>query len=359
MAFQFESARHQAALNTPTGYRRWFQFVFFRGGQSTELEPISGSFTQDARRAGRWDGRVSLVGNDIVPERPSDLLTPFGTRLEVRMGLELLDGSVSSVPFGTYEISSCKTQVRADQRTVDLGLIDMSNRIERYRFEAPFHVSTGVDLGEAVNRIVTNRIGVNPGVTPIGEVLNIGGRNFGLDPGTAPWEEILDMLKGVGFAAWYDRVGEIQVGAVGTPDPEVAYPLDQLTSKSADFDAQPPNVIVVRGETQDGIPPVQAVAMDTDPSSPTYAGTGPGTSPYGRVTQFYASPMIRTLPIANVVAKMLLAQRIGAGATRTLVRPYDPTIDPGDVVSLSGSTYAVDAVTVDLAGETTIQAREL
>jgi hypothetical protein len=118
-------------------------------------------------------------------------------------------------------------------------------------------------------------------------------------------------------------------------------------------------VFVVRGEPQDGRAPVQAVAMDTDPSSPTYAGTGPGTSPYGRVTQFYSSPTINSIGIANAVARTLLDQKLGAGATYALVRPYDPTITAGDVVSLDGSMMAVDAITLDLTGDTTLQVREL
>jgi hypothetical protein len=118
-------------------------------------------------------------------------------------------------------------------------------------------------------------------------------------------------------------------------------------------------VIVARGEDQEGTPPVQAVAIDDDPSSPTYAGTGPGTSPYGRVTEFFASPLLKTVGAAQAAANTILAKNVGAGATYTLVRPYDPTITAGDVVSFDGSTLAVDAVTLDLAGDTSLQVREL
>ena len=107
------------------------------------------------------------------------------------------------------------------------------------------------------------------------------------------------------------------------------------------------------------VPPVQAVAIDDDPSSPTYAGTGPGTSPYGRVTEFYASPLLETVGQAQAAANTILARKVGAGATYTLVRPYDPTISAGDVVSLEGSGLAVDAVTLNLTGDTALQVREL
>jgi hypothetical protein len=357
MPTQFSSARHQAALATPTGYRRWSRFTFSRGGVTRVLEPVSGSLTQDARRNARWDGRLSFAGDSLLPRRPGDLLTPFGTRVVVELGLELLDGSVSTVPYGTYEIASSRTRTEAGARTVEVGLIDVSDRVDRYRFETALTVASGTDLAAMINTVVTNRTGVNPGVSTVGATLGAA-RVFGLDPGTAPWDELLDVLSSFSRTAWYDRVGAIQVGNL-TPDPDTAYPLDLMTSLSADYDTRPPNVIVARGEAQDGTTPVQAVAVDSDPSSPTYAGTGPGTSPYGRVTEFYSSPLLKTVAQAQSAANTILAQNVGAGATYTLVRPYDPTITAGDVVSVDGQILAVDAVTLDLAGDTSLQVREL
>lgn len=357
MATRFPSSRHQAALNTPTGYRRWVRVSAQRGGVSRDLEPVSGSFTQDARRAGRWNGRLSFAGDQYLPQRPGDLLSPFGTTITVELGLQLLDGSVSTVPYGTYEISSSRTRTAAGERVVDIGLSDVSGQPERYRFEVPLTVASGTDLAQMINVIITSRTGINPNVTATGRLLGAA-RVFGLDAATAPWSELIDVLAGFSTTAWYDRVGHIAVGSV-IPDAASAYPLDQLTSLSADFDTLPPNVIVVRGEPPDGQAPVQAIAMDTDPSSPTYAGTGPGTSPYGRVTQYFSSPLLETQDQAQSAANTILGNRVGAGATYTLTRPFDPTVDPWDVISVGGKNIAVDAVTLDLTGNTSMAVREL
>lgn len=357
MATEFSSARHQAALSIPTGYRRWSRMTFSRGGVSRELEPTSGRFTQDVRRNGRWDGQLTFAGDDVLPRRPGDLLAPFGTRVEVELGLGLLDGSVSSVPYGVYEIASARTRTEADSRVVDVGLVDISDRVERYRFESPYTVVSGTDLATLVNLVVASRTGVNPGVSAVGSAIGAD-RTFGLETETGPWEEVLDVLSGFSRVAWYDRVGQIQIGSVDL-DAATAYPLDSLTSLDADFDTKPPNVVVARGESQDGSAPVQAVAIDSDPSSPTYAGVSPGTSPYGRVTKFFSSPLIKTVGQAQSAAASILAANVGAGATYTMVRPYDPTIDAGDVVNPDGKARAVDAVTVNLNGETTLQVREL
>lgn len=350
------SARHQAALSAQTGYRRWTQFTFSRGGTSLVLEPTGGRLTQDATRTGRWDGQLTFAGDDLLPTRPSDILTPFGTRVTATLGIELLDGSVSTVPYGTYEITTSGTNSKAGERTVEVGLGDVSGLVDRYRFETSLTVASGTDLGSMVNTVVGNRTGFNPGVPTVGATLGAD-RVFGLDTQTAPWAELLDVLDGFSRTAWYDRVGHIQVGSA-TVDPNAAYPL-ALASLSADFDTRPPNVIVARGEPQDGTEPVQAVAMDTDPSSPTYAGTGPGTSPYGRVTQFFSSPLLTTVAQAQAAANTILASKIGAGATYELIVPYNPTITAGDVVSVRGDILAVDAVTLNLVGDTVLQVREL
>ena len=360
MATEFPSARHQEALSTPTGYRRFSRFTFSRNGVTLELEPISGRITQDARRAGRWDGQLTFTGSSIIPERPGDLLTPFGTRVTAELGLELIDGSVSSVPYGTFTIGPTKTRITANGRVVDISLIDVSDRVDRYRLEAPLTFPSGTDVGALANSLILNRTGFSPGIANVGETLD-SARTFGLEAATPPWAELLDVLKGYNYTAWYDRVGDVQIATV-TPDPETAYSVDDgLTSLSADFDTRPPNVIVVRGESQTGEAPVTATAIDSDPSSPTYAGTGPGTSPYGRVTEYYSSPLLaRPIPgLAQAVANVLLSRRIGAGASYTMLRPYDPSITAGDVVSRAGRIYAVDSVSVDLTGSTTIQAREL
>jgi hypothetical protein len=333
------------------------QFTFTRGGDSRVLEPVSGSLTADQTRNGRWDGRLTFVGDDLLPTRPSDILTPFGTRVAAVLGIELLDGSVSTVPFGTFEITGASPSKAAGKRSVDVTLGDVSGLVERYRFEEAFTVTSGTDLGDMINAVVVDRTGQSPAVSAVGSSLGAD-RVFGLDTGTAPWSELLDVLSGFSRTAWYDRVGHIQVGSVNV-DPQAAYPISSLASLDADFDTRPPNVVVVRGEPQDGSPPVQAVAMDTDPSSPTYAGTGPGTSPYGRVTLFYSSPLIATVPQAQSAANTILAENVGAGATYSLVVPYDPTISAGDVIAVKSQVLAVDRVELDLTGSTTLQVREL
>lgn len=360
MSTQFSSARHQAALGVPTGYRRFSRFTVSRGGVSRVLEPTGGSLTQDVRRKSRWDGRLSFAGDDLIPRSPRDLLTPFGTTVRAELGLELLDGTVATVPYGVYDIASSRTQVEADARTVTVSLVDLSDRVERYQFESPKIVTANTDLATMVNSVILNRTGINPRITATGQTVGEK-RVLGLETGSGPWTELQEILVGYSRTLAYNRVGQLQM-VTTVIDPNSAYPIDAASSLSADFDTRPFNVVVARGETQDGATPVRAVVVDSDPSSPTYAGVSPGGSPYGRSTKFYTSGALnwrQAAGVAQLVAQAILNSRVGAGATYTLTRSFDPTISAGDVVSLDGQVLAVDAVTLELNGDTNLQVREL
>src|SRR5690606_28256032 len=101
---------------------------------------------------------------------------------------------------------------------------------------------------------------------------------------------------------------------------------------SGSFDQRPANIAVARGEPPDGQAPVQGISMDNNPNSPTWAGTTAGESGYGRVTKFFASPGIATQAQADQAAAALLDRSQGAAAAWQVSRPFDPTVDPDDVV---------------------------
>lgn len=301
---------------------------------------------------------MSFLRSDLAPTSPRDLLTPFGTTVQVELGLELLDGTTAYVPYGVYDLDDTDVDDSADSRTVDIRLIDLSDRVDRYRFEVPFTLSAGTTLSTAINSVVYNRTGFNPIVNTIPNTLGVP-RVLGLETNTGPWDELLDILSAFSLAAWYRRDGLI---AVANPNPLALSPyvLTTATGLTTKFDTRPANVVVARGEsTDDATPPVQAVALDSDPGSPTYAGTGPGTSPYGRRTQYYSSPLITSVSKAQSAAQAILATNLGAGASYTLRMAYDPTVDAGDVISYSGVNYVIDSITLDVNGETTASVRRL
>jgi len=314
----------------------------------------------------RWDGRLTLQlpeGSPLVPIRDGDLLTNSGTVVTIELGAKRADDTEATVPAGVFMVSTSQVEVSAAARVVELGLIDIAQFMERYAFEAPFTTPAG-DLADVVNLVSANRLGAALGVLPTG--VSVGERTFGLETSAGPWSELQEIVTGFGYRLWYDRQGlavlDQQPDPVGAPLYELSGPLTASTA----FDEAPPNVAVVRGEPPDGTP-VQSVAMDADPGSPTWAGTTPGESPYGRSTEFFASPVIVTQGQADTTAGALLAKSLGAGASWQVGLPWNPTLDPDDLARLplpgvgSSVNTVLDAWSVDLgdSGGTTVIARGL
>lgn len=352
----------QETLDAQTAYIKWVSVIAERGDDVATLTPSSGSLTQDARRSFRWDGQLTVpVEDELIPTTPFDLLSPFGTTITIRLGVILEYGVEADVPYGVYDLEDSKTVLANDARAVNLTLVDLGQRLARYRFEDPFEIPAATDLADAVQMVVQDRLGVVLNLPATGRTLDRP-RIFGLEPELDPARELLDLAANFGYRIWFDREGALQLDQTPIPDPNAAQPFaGTLTAQSA-FDHHPPNVVVARGEASDGTTPIQGVAYDDDPASPTYAGTTPGQSAYGRVSRFFASPLITTQAAADQAAQSMLAGFAARAATWNVTKPFEPTTDPDDILSiaLDGDTtlpLVVDAITVNVSGETAMQCR--
>ena len=356
--------RFAATIDSPAVFVKQLRITASRGAVSKVFEPSSGKITQDARRSMRWNGSLSIpVDAADVPTKPGDLLTNFGTIVTAALGLELPDGSVAFADTGVFVVDEAKVSLSPSSRLVNLTLVDLADRVARYRFETPLTVSAGTDLADAINTVISDRTGSDPGLSSTGQTLGRQ-RVFGLDPQTDPWRELLDLAADFSYRIYYNRQGLLVLDSPQPPDPNSAIPLNYSLNASMAFESRPPNVVVARGEASDDTPPVQAVALDDDPGSPTYAGVTVGGSPYGRITRFYASPLLTTQSAADSAAATILNASAGAGATWDVLRAYDPNTDPDDVLFIpltatESNPLVVDSVDIDIAGSTTIACRAI
>lgn len=352
-------------IDTPTAFIREVQIVAVRGAVNATLSPSAGSLTQDARRGMRWSGSLTIPIDDpaLLPTVPGDLLTPFGTLVVVALGVTLAAGVTDVVPYGTYVVDGADVSLAAGERIVTLTLLDLADRIAKYRFEDPYMVASGEDLAAGINEVILDRTGIDPNLADTGAILQRE-RVFGLDPTLDPWRELGALASDFGYRLWYSRDGTLVLDQQPVGDPADAVDLVGPLTIHGTFDHRPPNVIVARGEASNDNPPVQAIVMDDDPTSPTYAGTTPNDSPYGRVTQYHASPLLSSTGEAQLAGESILARQAGAGATWTASRAYDPQLDCDDVLQVDlDDTHSlplmVDQVTVDVVGETSISLRAL
>lgn len=354
----------QAVLDAATAFIRRAEVTVTRGNTTETILVTQGSFTQDARRSMRWNGSVTIpVENPLLmPAVPGDLLTPFGAEVTVMLGIETADGQTGLVPFGRYLVDRSRFQDNPGARTVSLTLTDLAERLAAYRFEYPLTFPIGTDVADIVNAVVMDRLAINPNIPLTGQLI-ARQREFGLTTGEDPWRSLQEFVAAFDFRLYYDRYGQLILDNTPVPDTSTSRFVERATSVAGAFEGRPPNVIVARGEPVEVGIPANAVVMDTDPASPTWAGTMPGESPYGRIVEFYVSKELQDDAQARAAGEAILNKYKGAGASYEITRPFDPTFDCDDVVTALVGTrpvvLAVDAVTVDLGGSTTIPARSV
>lgn len=342
-----------AELDTPAIWQRHIVVTATRGPTTETLVVTGGQITADSRRALRWSGTLTVAAP--APLDPSDLLTPFGTRISIELGIRHPDGTlVRSAPFGQMMISRSSANVTPGASEVELTLSDLGERIGLYRYETPLLIPAGVPLEDVADAVLLSRLGVTAGLDATGMVTEAQ-TVHGLTTAADPWAELVDLFAASGLMLYYDGSGTL----VAEPPPVagVGVPIGQVDMAVA-FEHRPANVIVARGESSDPtVPPVLVVVSDDDPGSPTYAGPTPGSTPYGRITDYVDSPMILTTSIGTNAAQARLADRVGVDVD--LTRAWDPSTLPGDTLLIGNppSRVLVDAVTVDLVGETTMVGR--
>lgn len=90
------------------------------------------------------------------------------------------------------------------------------------------------------------------------------------------------------------------------------------------------NSVVARGTKDDGTP-VQAIAVDKNPASPTYF-----YGPYGRRNRFYESEYIKTVAQAKSTAEKKLKEELRRSALVVVTAPPDPRLEIGDTIEVVG-----------------------
>jgi len=288
-------------------------------------------------------------------------MSPFGSDVSIELGVRVGDHA-DTVAYGRFRVAGAELIVSADKSSATLFLVDVAARTANYRFESPY-VMSGGDLETRVVEVLSDRGGVVASVDG-GAAVTVRERVLGLDPEVDPWRELQDVVAAYARRLYYDRDGTLIIGNVSVPPLSEAVSLSGTYSLVTAYEGLPGNVAVVRGQSTDpAVPPVQAVVMDDDPTSPTYAGATPDGSPYGRVTRFLTSPLITTVGQAENAALSMLAREKAAGASWQVTVPYNPTLDCGDLLAVvvGGETVylLVDAVSLDLFGPTELVCRQV
>jgi hypothetical protein len=301
----------------------------FQTGTDPQGEPlpiIGGSITFDAT-ADVW-ASGDLTVSAAWPGPRDETITVFGGEVFLARGVETGAGGVAWSPLGYFRISETN-QDDAARGPIRLTLDDRMMTIIESRLIFPRVYEPGTTVQEAVEDLVLDvypnaviEFESGSGATVIERQVTVEENRF---------DALVDFADGLGQIAYFDERGVLLFRNV----PDETEPVWTVRAGSGGVQVNASrkltrdkvyNAVVARGEGMDDIPPVQAVAYDAGPTSPTRWG-----GPFGMIPRFYASPFITTAAQARETARALLQRSIGAPYTVSLsvipnpaMRPYDP-----------------------------------
>lgn len=315
----------------------WFNGVPVAGAQG--LEPLGGTIT-DTNKPGvrRVLQSLQLEGDTAMFER----LSPLGTQLKVFAHLTYPDRDTVTVPMGVFVIDEVRHAV--GDGLISITAPDKWELIRRARFIGPANSVPGTAITDQIASLIT-------GALP-GESVAITATSSA-SVGNLTWDEdrekaILDMAASVAAWAYFDRDGAAVVADIPTRSANADWLIDASLTGSGgvllDLDLQRSaretvNVVVVTSSAADGEKfPVQ-VAFDSNPSSPTYAGTDPFTAPgtagpFGIRVKYIDTPTDTDAAGALAAAQAELNRSIGLASQVNLVQVPNPAVDAFDVIDV-------------------------
>jgi hypothetical protein len=222
--------------------------------------------------------------------------------------------------------------------SIQISGVDQSRQVSRNTWQDVYYIPANTNYATAIQEIVDNRL---PGLaynfqsTPFVTPKIVLGTQLGNDP----WQDAQDLATAIGFELFFDAAGICTLREI--PDPATGQSVWTFTDGANPTIAQLDrtltdqttyNYVICYGESVDNAEPVQAVAFDNDPNSPTYY-----LGPYGIVSTTFQSAMITTAAQAQAAANALLLAVKGASENVALTVVPNPALEPGDVVTVEVS----------------------
>jgi hypothetical protein len=175
-------------------------------------------------------------------------------------------------------------------------------------------------------------------------------------------DALLDLARASSAFAFFDANGDfVFTDLPSVDDDEAVWAIDAgetgvLVSDTESLDRTGIyNGVIVQGQADPELPPLQALVVDDDPTSPTRWG-----GPYGRVVRIEQSSVVLTVAQAQAAATALLDARLGLSRSVELTAAPNPALEPGDVITVAfedgrQERHVVDAIAVGLEATTAQQ----
>ena len=321
-------------------------------GRVEEVVHTGGSVTVDRSSATRRTATVESPDISLLPWTATDYLAISGARLRILRGIAYADGTIESVPVFYGRLDSVTGD--PEEGSVTLTASGLEAVLGDARFEAAYSTRDNTAAITSITNLIRTAL---PDAVIVSSADNgpLGVRTW--DAEGDRWAAVAELATAVGSDCYADADGIFHV----EPLPDLlsapvawevaAGPRGALIGASRGWSREGMyNIVVASGENSESdTPPVVGVAMDEDPTSPTYVG-----GPFGRVPRFYSSPTITTVSSAESAAKKILVDAVKPGMTADISSLPNPLLEPGDVIRVVHSDgrrdlYQVQSLSVDLA----------
>lgn len=301
--------------------------LFKTDGQVVTIEHTGGSVAVDRGQAIRRTCTVTSADVSLIPLTPADQLATYGARLMIRRGVEYGDGSTELVPLGVFRLD--QVSGNPAEGPVTLTGKDISVIVTDDKFTAPYQV-TGTVVG-AITSLVTRSI---PDAQILSSIVDapIGARAWDADGD--PWAACQEVAAAAGAECYVNSDGAFVIAEL--PDLLTAIPVWSVEAteggmyvkgdRSMSSDGVH-NGVLAKGEGAGAGAPVQYLAVDDDPGSPTY-----WDGPYGRRPTTYSSSTLTTVGACAAAANLQLRAAKAPNSKGDLSSLPNPALESGDVI---------------------------
>jgi hypothetical protein len=302
--------------------------LFLTTGEVIDLEHTGGSVQVDRAQAIRRTCTVTVADPSLIPRTPTDQLATYGARLRIARGVEYGDGSQELVPLGLFRLDDVDGDV--NEGPVTLQGKDLSAIVADDKFTAPYKAS-GTVVG-AVTALIQRSI---PDAAILSRITDvpIGSRVFDVE--ADPWAGAQEIAAAAGAEVYPNADGVFVLATL--PDLLTTEPVWAIeaaeggvyirASRGMSADGVH-NGVLARGEnTAENVAPVQYLAVDDDPNSPTY-----WSGPFGRRPMFYSSSTLTTVNACAQAANLKLAAAKAPNATGDISSLPNSALETGDVL---------------------------
>lgn len=298
------------------------------------------------------------------PGAPTSLGAPYGQEVFVERGVQYANGTKEYVGLGYFRIDQVEQDSTPNGSVRITGSDRMAN-VRDGRNSTPVQFSTGASVGAVIDFAVGE---VVPGLV---SVYDFDAYNTFLTSDHILDEDrlkfVTELVQAYGKVAYFDYSGKLRVKTPPAPNSVGVYAVNAgrdgvLVSMKRTISRDGVyNAVVARGEPAGEQPPVQAIAYDADPKSPTVWG-----GPFGKVPRFFSSSFMTTPDQCMAAATQMLLSARGVPYAVNLGAVPNPALEGWDVIFVvysdtqNSETHIIDTISysLDVGGAVGIDTRK-